>query len=130
MEKVWVIADPDEYLNPRRTQRITEEESPVEKDPALAYSLSLLFWGVGQLYNGQRAKGLNYICLAVYANALAVLLFMFQEELPLYLRFFSISPAQTVLAAELLLFFFVILWISNASDAYHSAIKTRRTPFT
>ncbi len=26
--------------------------------------------------------------------------------------------------------FFLIFWVSNASDAYHTAIKARRTPFT
>src|SRR5512147_1800169 len=98
MDKVWVVADPDEYLNPRRTQGITEEVSPPDKkDPALAYTLSLLFWGSGQLYNGQRTKGLIYACLALYVNIFAILLFMFQQELPLYLRFFSISPAQAML---------------------------------
>ena len=130
MEKVWVIEDPDEYLNPRRTQRITKEVSPpVEKDPALAYTLSLLFCGSGQLYNGQRAKGLNYIGLVLYANAFALLLCMFQQEIPSYLRFFNISPAQAALAAAFLLLFSLIFWFSNASDAYHAAMKARRTPF-
>jgi TM2 domain-containing membrane protein YozV len=130
MEKVWVVEDPDEYLNSLRTQRIPKEASlPDEKDPALAYTLSLLFWGAGQLYNGQRTKGLNYIGLALYGNALAILLFMFQEELPSYLFFFSVSPAQAMLAVALLFFAFLIFWVSNASDAYHTAIKARRTPF-
>jgi TM2 domain-containing membrane protein YozV len=130
MEKVWVIEDPDEYLSPRRTKQIPEEVSPpVEKDPALAYTLSLLFWGSGQLYNGQRAKGLNYIGLALYGNALALLLFMFQREVPSYLFFYRISPAQAVLAAALLLFCCLIFWVSNASGAYHAAMKARQTPF-
>jgi TM2 domain-containing membrane protein YozV len=140
MEKVWVIEDPDEYLKPRRKPRIREEDTPPriteevsppdEVDPALAYTLSLLFWGAGQLYNGQRTKGLNYIGLALYGNILAILLFMFQEELPSYLFFFNITPAQALLAAALLLFFLLIFWVSNASDAYHTAIKARRTTFT
>ncbi len=132
MDKVWVIEDPDEYLNPRRTQQITEEKVslPDEADPALAYTLSLLFWGSGQLYNGQRAKGLNYIGLVLYGNAFALLLFMFQQEIPSYLFFYSISPAQAVLVAAFLLFFSLIFWVSNASDAYHTAIKARRTTFT
>ncbi len=130
MEKVWVIEDPDEYLNPRRTQQITEEVSlPDEADPALAYTLSLIFWGIGQLYNGQRAKGLNYIGLVLYGNAFALLLFMFQQEIPSYLFFYRISPAQAVLAAALLLFGSLIFWVSNASDAYHAAMKSRQTPF-
>jgi TM2 domain-containing membrane protein YozV len=131
VEKVWVIKDPDEYLKPRRTPRITKEVSPpAEQDPALAYTLSLLFWGSGQLYNGQRAKGLSYIGLAVYGNAFALLLFMFQQEIPFYLRFYGISPAQAVLVAAFLLFCCLFFWVSNASNAYHAAMKARRTTFT
>ena len=130
MDKVWVIKDPDEYLKPRRKPRITKEDTPpAEVDPALAFTLSLLFWGSGQLYNGQRAKGLNYICLALYSNALALLLCTFQQEIPSYLFFYGISPAQAVLAAVFLLFVFLIFWLFNASDAYHTAMKARRTPF-
>jgi TM2 domain-containing membrane protein YozV len=132
VEKVWVIKDPDEYLKPRRTPRIREEEAPppAEVDPALAYTLSLLFWGSGQLYNGQRAKGLSYIGLAAYSNAFTLLLFMFQQEIPFYLRFYGISPAQAVLVAAFLLFCCLFFWVSNASDAYHTAMKARRTTFT
>jgi len=130
VEKVWVIKDPDEYLKSRRKPRITTEYAPpVEQDPALAYTLSLLFWGSGQLYNGQRAKGLSYIGLALYGNAFALLLCMFQQEIPFYLFFYTISPARAVLAAALLLFVFLIFWIFNASDAYHNAMKARQTPF-
>jgi TM2 domain-containing membrane protein YozV len=130
MDKVWVIEDPDAYLNPHRAQRISKEDRPPdERDPALAYTLSLLFWGSGQLYNGQRSKGLSYIGLVLYGNAFALLLFMFQQEIPSYLFFYSISPAQAVLVAASLLFFSLIFWVSNASDAYHAAMKARRTPF-
>jgi TM2 domain-containing membrane protein YozV len=130
VEKVWVIKDPDEYLKPCRRQRSTKEDPPsAEQDPALAYTLSLLFWGSGQLYNGQRAKGLNYIGLALYSNAFALFLCMFQQEIPHYLFFYGISPAQAVLAAALLFFVFLIFWLVNASDAYHTAMKARRTPF-
>lgn len=131
MEKIWVIKDPDEYLKPCRKQQITKEApAPAERDPALAYTLSLLFWGSGQLYNGQRAKGLSYIALAVYGNAFALLIFMFQKEVPSYLLFYSLSPAQAVLAVAFLIFCCLIFWVSNASDAYQTAIKARRTPFT
>jgi len=107
-----------------------EASPPPEQDPALAYTLSLLFWGSGQLYNGQRTKGLSYIGLALCGNAFAFLLFMFQQEIPFYLRFFDISPAQAVLVAAFLLFCCLLFWVSNASDAYRTAMKARRTTFT
>jgi TM2 domain-containing membrane protein YozV len=131
MEKVWVIKDPDQYLNSRKTQLATQALSlPEEKDPALAYTLSLLFWGAGQLYNGQRVKGLSFICLFMYGNAVALLTFTFQHELPFYLGFYGVSPAQAILAAAFLLLFCLFFWIFNASDAYYAAAKTRHTPFT
>lgn len=131
MEKVWVIEDPDEYLKSGRTQRITQEASlPAEKDPALAYTLSLLLWGTGQMYNGQRAKGMRALCIEVYGNGAALLAFVFQREIPSYLRYYGISPAQAVLAAAFLLLACLLFWASNASDAYHTAARARRTPFT
>jgi TM2 domain-containing membrane protein YozV len=131
VEKIWVIKDPDEYLKPSPTQWIENEASPPsEQDPALAYTLSLLFWGSGQLYNGQRTKGLSFIGLALCGNAFAFLLFMFQQEIPSYLRFFDMSPAQAVLVAAFLLFCCLFFWVSNASDAYYAAMKSRRTTFT
>jgi hypothetical protein len=61
MEKVWVIEDPDEYLRPQNTKRLTTESpAPIEKSPAVAYSLSIFFWGGGQIYNDQRVKGLLF----------------------------------------------------------------------
>jgi len=131
VEKIWIIKDPDEYLKPRPTQWTEKEASPpAEQDPALAYTLSLLFWGSGQLYNGQRAKGLSYIGLALCGNAFALLLFMFQQEIPFYLRICGISPAQAILVAAFLLFCSLFFWVSNASDAYHAAMKARQTTFT
>jgi len=130
MDKVWVIENPDEYLKPRRTQRLTKELPPLnERDPALAYTLSLLFWGVGQLYNKQRTKGLSYVCLMLYVSAAALLAFMFDHNIPSYLRFYGISPAQAVLGAAFLLFLILIFWVSNASDAYNTAVKARQSPF-
>jgi TM2 domain-containing membrane protein YozV len=55
---------------------------------------------------------------------------MFQQEVPSYLFFYSIPPAQAVLAAAFLFLCGLIFWVFNASDAYHTAIKARRTPFT
>ena len=131
MEKIWVVEDPDQYLNPRQKQPAEEDSPPEEeeKDPALAYTLSMLFWGMGQMYNGQRVKGLSYICIVLYGNIFALLAFVFEEEIPFYLRSFGTSPAQALLAALFLLFSVLIFWVSNASDAYHTAVKARRTPF-
>ena len=59
LEKVWVIEDPDEQLQRRKARRLTKILAD-EKNPAKAYTLSLLFWGVGQNYNDQRGKGLLF----------------------------------------------------------------------
>jgi len=66
----------------------------------------------------------------LYGNAAALIAFIFQQNILFYLRFFGISPAQAVLFVAFLLFFSLIFWVSNASDAYHTAVKARQTPFT
>ena len=78
MEKVWVVRDPDEEPDSRKTKLIREEEPPsrVERSPATAYTLSTLFWGGGQLYNGEIGKGLLFLLSMLLLTAGAVYSFL------------------------------------------------------
>jgi TM2 domain-containing membrane protein YozV len=130
MEKVWVIEDPDEYLHPRKTKRLTTEiPAPIEKNPATAYSLSILIWGGGQLYNDQRRKGLIFLFLMLICFTGAILSLFYRNYLLQFLFDHQISHAHVFLIAELLFFCALIFWQYNAGDAYHTAAKARREPF-
>ncbi len=104
MEKVWVIKDPDKYLLPQKKRRASamKDSSLVEKDPSKAYTLSLLFWGVGQNYNDQRGKGLLFqSAMIIFFTGTVVCLF-FKDTLVLILRSHEISAACVFILAEIL----------------------------
>ena len=133
MEKVWVIHDPDKYLedlaaNPKKVT--VGEPLTYEKSPATAYTLSILFWGGGQFYIGQKAKGEGFLFTMLLVCAAFILVFDFWTPLIQFLRSQDISYAKAFLFAEFLLFCVLIYWTYNAGDAYHAAANARRTPFT
>jgi TM2 domain-containing membrane protein YozV len=128
MEKVWVVNDPDELF--RKTSPIRSGGSSLsEKDPAKAYSLSLLFWGGGQLHNDQLVKGTAFLVLMFAFFAGTVLSAVYWDSLLHFLRARGVSLANAFLAAEVLLFCVLFFWAYNAGDAYHEAVKTRKRPF-
>ncbi len=127
MEKVWEIKNPNEYL---KTKKRRTRENSVERNPARAYTLSLLFWGLGQNYNDQRGKGLlfNIAMIGMYVGT--GLFFVFEDSFFNFLRAHEISASQSFLFAEVLLLCALIFWLAIAGDAYHSAAKTRRNKFS
>ncbi len=127
MDKVWEIKNPDEYFKSRKRRSTL---SLVVRDPARAYTLSMLFWGLGQNYNDQRGKGLilNIAMLGMYVGT--VLFFIFEDSLFDFLRANRISASQSFLSAEVLFFCVLIFWFAVAGDAYHSAAKMRRSRFS
>ncbi|MCK9418648.1 MAG: hypothetical protein M0R70_04615 [Nitrospirae bacterium] len=131
MEKIWVIEDPDEYLPSQETMRITHESPPpAEKNPAAAYTLSLFFWGAGQIYNGQKEKGLWFLFSMLLSYTGVVLSLVYGKPLFHALRSYGISSLVIFMAAEILLFCVLVFWNYNAGDAYHTAVRARKTPFT
>ncbi len=130
MEKVWVIEDPDEQPKFLKTKNITKSLlRAAEKSPAKAYTLSLFFWGVGQNYNDQRGKGLLFQLFMLAFCTVSVLSLFFKDSLLQFLHSHNISAAQVIILVELLFFCSLIFWTYNAGDAYHTATKTRKTPF-
>jgi TM2 domain-containing membrane protein YozV len=130
MVKVWVIQDPDEQLQGHKTRRLTKEALPSDgKNPAAAYSLSMLCWGAGQIYNDQRGKGLLFLFTMIIFFTGTVLSLVYGKSLLQVLRSHKFSVVDVFLIAELLFFCALIFWTYNAGDAYHTAVKARTMPF-
>jgi len=130
MEKIWVIHDPDEQLQGHKTRRLTKEALPSDgKNPAAAYSLSMICWGAGQLYNDQRGKGLLFLFTLIIFIMGTILSLVYGKFLLHVLGSYKFSVADDFLAAELLFFSTLIFWTYNAGDAYHTAVKARTMPF-
>lgn len=125
-QKVWEIKDPGTYLKKKRT---STREQRQEKDPAAAYSRSILAWGLGQLYNDQVIKGTVFMVAMVLAIFGMVLGIIYRDEIYQFMLGRGISRSSAFLAGEAVLFAALLFWLSNAIDAYRGAARTRRTPF-
>ena len=131
MEKIWTIKGSDAYFPSQKKRRITRKLPPrVEKNPATAYTLSLFFWGAGQIYNGQKKKGRWFLFSMLLSCTGAVLSLMYWRPLLQVLRSYDISFLSIFMAAEVLLFCALVFWNYNAGDAYHTAVRARKKPFT
>jgi TM2 domain-containing membrane protein YozV len=131
MEKVWVVKDPGQYRSFQETWPVTDElPHRVEKNPAVAYTLSLFCWGAGQLYNGQRKKGLWFLFAMLLSCAGAVFPLVYWRPLFHVVRSYDISSLSIFMTAEVLFFCALVFWNYNAGDAYHTAVRARTTPFT
>lgn len=129
MEKVWEIKDPDSYVSNKKTVIRKGPPPAAEKDPAKAYSLSMFYWGGGQLYNDQLVKGTLFLVAMALLLAGAALGVFYAPEIVRSLRDRRISLSEAFLALELVLFLVILFWVYNAADAYHHARKARKTPF-
>jgi TM2 domain-containing membrane protein YozV len=130
MEKVWVVRDPDEEFEDRKTKVMKEEvPPPAGKDPAAAYSLSTFFWGGGQIYNGETGKGLLFLLSMFLLIAGAVSSLLYRHPLVQWVRERGILLADIFLVLEVLFFCSLFFWLYNAGQAYHKAAEMRTTPF-
>ena len=130
VDKTWVIRDADQHLYRLGVRRATQGMPFAdEKSPARAYTYSLLFWGAGQSYSGQRIKGVLFQTCMFLFLALAALFYVFENDLLSLLKTYGISSADAFLSSEILLFSLLMFWTFNAGDAYHAATNGRRIPF-
>lgn len=129
MEKIWEIKNPDEYLKPRKAKRRPEAAPRVEKDPARAYTLSLLWWGAGQDYNEEHGKSLVFQVLLIVLIVGTIAAVIYSDELLQFLRDRQISPSRSFLSVECLFFVLLTVWISIAGDAYRAAARRRASRF-
>ena len=129
MDKVWEIKDPDAYLRKKKAHSGPRPAPAEQKDPARAYSLSIFYWGGGQLYNDQLVKGTAFLVSLLLVTAGIVLFAIYNEELLRFLRERGVSLSDAFFTGEVLLFCIVLFWVSNAADAYRTSARTRKTRF-
>jgi TM2 domain-containing membrane protein YozV len=141
MDKVWVIEDPDNYLKQKTNQHRSVppdgknkptriHSSSMGKNPAWAYTLSMLWWGAGQYYNEDYGKSLRYHLIMMFMLIGTVIAVIFREHLLLFLQNCQIPFSQYFLFGEIAFFTMLVFWISVSGDAYRVAASSRSIRFT
>jgi TM2 domain-containing membrane protein YozV len=124
-KNVWVIEDSKRpSISPQAAT-----SRPLEKNPALAFSLSLLLWGGGQIYNRQRVLGLFFLLLMTIFYAILALAIQFWDFIAPFLKSSSIAPSDAFAAYGIFYLSGLIFWAFNALHAYYKASRTRTGPF-
>ncbi len=117
---VWKIDDPREWsTSPEATHSVA-----LQKNPALAFSLSLMLWGGGQLYNRQRALGLLFVLLMVNFYLILGLVIVYWESIITFLKAVPITHFEAIVACGIFYLSGLIFWIINALQAHHQASST------
>lgn len=131
-ENIWIIEDPDSYFQRRidKAPLINQKHASKQKNPAVAYTLSFILWGAGQVYNGQTLKGLLFLLLMLIFYTGSVHFLIYMKPILHFLHSINIGNAEIFIICEIVFFLSLIFWTHNAGDAYHGARKMRRDLFT
>lgn len=126
-DRVWVLEDPDE--RPRVRKKPAGTPPRPQKNPAVAFTLSLLIWGAGQIYNRQRKSGFLLILLMVNFYMDPVLIWVYRESITPFLGWVDLTSSQLLMGIAAFYFSGLIVWLFNAEHAYFVAAKTRTESF-
>jgi TM2 domain-containing membrane protein YozV len=127
---VWKIDDPkDQFYSHKTIFRTTAHPWGNQKNPALAFSLSLLFWGGGQLYNRQRELGLLFILLMAIFYTVLGLVAVYWNFMITSLTAVHMTYSMAVIAFGIFYLSGLIFWVFNSLHAYHQASMTQTDVF-
>jgi TM2 domain-containing membrane protein YozV len=129
-KKVWKIADTGDKEQRSEMQfKVVQRPRSSWKNPALAFTLSLLVWGSGQLYNGQWKRGaLLSLLMALYGYGVAFVLLHWSQVSTLCAAY-GVPPLFVVTTGTGLYLCGLALWMLQALQAYKTALRTRRETF-
>jgi hypothetical protein len=131
-EKVWVINDFGKEPIRRRPISSGVEKPPpkrMERNPALALSLSLLLWGGGQFYNRQWKQGVLFLLLMANFYMFLGIAVLYRGYAAQLLEYVHITRSSALAALWICYFTGLVIWMLNAVQAYYSTTRTLPGPF-
>ncbi len=135
-QKIWVIDDQGLGKLPGMSQGVAQhpgngnKESASlpktsQKNPASAFSLSMLVWGCGHMHIGQRRLGLIYLAAMVaFYTVMTTVVFCWDS----LARFISERP-ELIIFAMVIFLCGLLVWMFNAVDVYYRTLRLRDEPF-
>ena len=131
MDKVWVIKNPFELPHNRKAERMRPDAYlSQEKDPAKAYSWSVLFWGGSRFYNHQVVKGVSFLSLMLAFYTGTVFTVLSWHAIVGFLRDHGMSVSVFLFVVLTLLLCGLIFRGLCCSNSYHWTAKNRKKRFT
>lgn len=130
-QKVWVIEDsPGQVSLIKKSQKNiptfkqkTKQKNSEQRNPSLAYSLSIVIWGCGQFYNKQWRFGVLFFLVMIMFYALIGITVTFWESITSSFESVYINRSSTFLILNFFYLLGLIMWHFNAWQAYFRSIK-------
>jgi TM2 domain-containing membrane protein YozV len=125
----WIIDEPERASSSRK--KSAEEEADQrngDRSPAVAFSLSLLFWGGGQIYNRQYALGILFIIFMANFYVDMSLVGFYWESMINSFKGTHIYPVALI-GCGIFYILGLLFWIFNAFQSYRHASKSNGDTF-
>lgn len=129
-QKVWVIKE-----NYKRSASegvfisALHKENAKQKNPALAYSLSLLVWGCGQLYNRRWKSGMMLLLFMILFYLSMSMIIMYWTSVEILFESLNVSRSEAILICGFFYLSGLLTWYFNSCHAYFKAIKINDNSF-
>lgn len=127
-KKIWIIEDTSEKKSSAKggiqgTASSSQQKSYGEKDPSLAFSLSILLWGCGQFYNRQWRLGTIFlICMILFYTSIIITVAYWESIKSTYESMY-VDCSETLLLFSLFYLSGIFIWLYNAWQAYLRSMK-------
>ena len=101
----------------------------LEKNPAVAFSLSLWVWGGGQFYNRQWQLGVFYLLAMVNFYLVPAVVMYDWTAIESGLATLDITASEILAALGIFFLTGLMVWVINAVQAYYGASLDEEVPF-
>lgn len=127
----WIINEEKivSFSRKKSTEKEKEDEpTNVDRSPAMAFSLSFLCWGGGQIYNRQYALGTLFIILMANFYVDMSLVGIYWDSMMTSFKGTPIYPLALI-SSGIFYILGLLFWIFNAYQAYRHASKSNGDTF-
>ena len=127
-QRVWVIEDnPEKQVStPKINESIIstfQQKSTKERNPSLAYSLSIIIWGCGQFYNRQWRLGIMFLLYMINFYLSMIIAINYWKPMKSFFESIGIDFSTMLLIFAFFYLLGLIVWQFNAWQAYLKSIK-------
>jgi TM2 domain-containing membrane protein YozV len=139
-QKIWYIDDPSwqdrpgngATDNPPAAETRTEDKGlpgAVRKNPGLAFSLSMVVWGSGQMYIGAWRSGTIFMAAMLLFHSTIFATVFLRDSVHRLVAHIDVPRSLLVPGAVVFLSAGLVLWLVNSVDAYYRTARSRSEPF-
>ncbi len=129
-DDVWHIKDPADRRSPgRKEPGETPAVATKQRNPAIAFSLSILCWGSGQFYNEDWNLGTLLLLLMVNFYAFLGEAIFFHQHLTYVFNPYLSSHSNLLFVGWVATVFALLIWFSGTLHAYRKAARGREEPY-